>query len=179
MMRSWLRAAGVALALGVALLAGVGPASAHSYLVSSDPADGVSLTAGPPQVNLTFNEQLQTSFDSISVVGPDGNRWSTGDTKVAGAKVSIALTELGPVGKYTVAYRVVSADSHPVAGTVAFTLSTAGNGTPGPKAGSAQSPGATGGSAGGVSAWPFVLGAVLVFGVGIAVVVRSSKRRRV
>ena len=179
MTRSWLRTMAIALGLGVALLIGAGPASAHSYLVSSDPVDGASLSAGPPQVTLTFNEQLQTSFDSISVVGPDGNRWSTGDTTVAGAKVSIALTELGPVGRYTVAYRVVSADSHPVAGTVGFTLTAAGNGTPGPKAGSGQSSGSTGGSAGGVSAWPFVVGAVLVFAIGIAVVVRSSKRRRV
>ncbi len=179
MTRSWLRSVAVVLALGVVLLIGAGPASAHSYLVGSDPADGASLAAGPPKVTLTFNEQLQTSFDSVSVVGPDGNRWSTGETRVAGATVSIALTELGPVGRYTVAYRVVSADSHPVTGTVGFTLTTAGNGTPGPKAGSVQSPGATGGSDGGVSAWPFVVGAVLVFGIGIAVVVLSSKRRRV
>lgn len=174
-MRSWLRAGAMAAVLGAALLIGAGPASAHSYLVSSTPPDGTSLTNGPTRVTLTFNEQLQTSFDSLSVVGPDGNRWSTGDTKVQGANVSIALTELGPVGKYTIAYRVVSADSHPVAGTVNFVLTTAGHGTPGPKAGAAQSSGASGPSGGGVSAWPFIVGAVVVVGAGL---VFALRRRR-
>jgi len=174
-MRSWLRSAAVTVVLGVALLIGAGPASAHSYLVSSNPVDGASVATGPAQVTLTFDEQLQTSFDSVSVVGPDGNRWSTGDTKVQGATVSIALTELGPVGKYTIAYRVVSADSHPVAGTVNFVLTTAGHGTPGPKAGAAQSSGASGPSGGGVSAWPFIVGAVVVVGAGL---VFALRRRR-
>ena len=174
----WSRLTAVAVLLGLALVAGTGPASAHSYPVSSDPADGASLASGPPRVSITFNEALQTSFDSLSVVGPDATRWSTGSTDVHGAVVSIALSPLGPVGKYTIAYRVVSADSHPVAGTRSFTLTTPGTGTPGPKADAAATPGATGASAGGVSAWPFVLGAVVVFGAALALVLRGRRRTR-
>lgn len=173
----WARVVSVAVALGVAVLLGAGPAAAHSYLVSSDPVNGATMASGPPRVTLTFNESLQTSFDSLSVVGPDGNRWSTGDTEVSGARVSIALTELGPVGKYTVAYRVVSADSHPVTGTTSFTLTTAGTGTPGPKANAAPSGGSSGGSSGGFPVWPFVVAAVLLFGAGLAVVFRGGSRR--
>ncbi|MGZ6770877.1 MAG: copper resistance CopC family protein [Mycobacteriaceae bacterium] len=172
---AWFRLVSVAAIFGLALLLGTGSAAAHSYLVSADPADGATLTSGPPRVSVTFNEALQTSFAAVSVVGPDGNRWSTGDTQVSGAVASIALTELGPVGKYTIAYRVVSADSHPVAGTTSFTLTTPGKGTPGPKADS--SPG-TGGSSGGVSAWPFVVGGALVFGAGLAVALRGDRRKR-
>ncbi len=129
-------------------------------------------------MSITFDEALQTSFDSLSVVGPDGNRWSTGSTDVHGAVVSIALTLLGPVGKYTIAYRVFSADSHPVAGTRTFTLTTPGPGTPGPKADAAASTGVTGGAAGGVSAWPFVLSAVVIFGGGLALAVHGRRRTR-
>lgn len=119
---AWSRLTAVAVLLGLALVAGTGAAAAHSYPVNSDPADSDSLTSGPPRVSITFNEALQTSFDSLSVVGPDGNRWSAGNADVRGAVVSIALNPLGPAGRYTIAYRVVSADSHPVAGTRSFTL---------------------------------------------------------
>jgi len=78
----WWRWSSVAALLGLALLLGTGAAAAHSYLVSADPADGTTVASGPPRVTLTFNEPLQSSFDSLSVVGPDGNRWSTGDTQV-------------------------------------------------------------------------------------------------
>lgn len=175
---AWFRLVSVAAIFGLALLLGAGPAAAHSYLVRADPADGATLTSGPPRVSVTFNEALQTSFAAVSVVGPDGNRWSTGDTQVSGAVASIALTELGPVGKYTIAYRVVSADSHPVAGTTSFTLTTPGKGTPGPKADSSPGTGSSGGSSGGVSAWPFVVGGALVFGAGLAVALRGDRRKR-
>jgi methionine-rich copper-binding protein CopC len=175
---AWFRLASVAALFGLALLLGTGPAAAHSYLASTDPADGATVTNGPSRVSLTFNEALQTSFAAVSVVGPDGNRWSTGDTQVNGAVASIALTELGPVGKYTIAYRVVSADSHPVAGTTSFTLTTPGNGTPGPKADSSAGTGSAGGPSGGASAWPFIVGGVLVLGAGLAVALRSGRRKR-
>jgi len=168
----WWRWSSVAALLGLALLLGTGAAAAHSYLVSADPADGTTVASGPPRVTLTFNEPLQSSFDSLSVVGPDGNRWSTGDTQVNGSRVSVALTELGPAGKYTIAYRVLSADSHPVTGTTSFTLSTPGKGAPGPKADNS----APAGSGGGVPVWPFVVGAVVVFGAGLAVATRGGRR---
>ena len=175
----WSRLTAVAVLLGLALVAGTGLASAHSYPVNSDPADGATLANGPPRVSITFNEALQTSFDSLSVVGPDGNRWSTGSTDVRGAVVSIALNPLGPVGRYTIAYRVVAADSHPVAGTRTFTLTTPGTGTPGPKADSStSSSGAIGATGGGVSAWPFVFGAVVIFGGALTVVLRGRRRAR-
>lgn len=64
------------------------------------------LASGPQRVSATFNEQLQTTFAAMTVVGPDGNVWSAGEPTVAGAMVSIALRPLGPSGTYTVNYRV-------------------------------------------------------------------------
>ncbi len=58
----WSRLTAVAVLLGLALVAGTGLASAHSYPVSSNPADGATLASGPPRVSITFNEALQTSF---------------------------------------------------------------------------------------------------------------------
>ncbi|GAB4974143.1 hypothetical protein MAHJHV55_54630 [Mycobacterium avium subsp. hominissuis] len=48
----------------------------------------VALTRCGPVVSATFNEQLQTTFAAMTVVGPDGNVWSTGEPTVQGAEVT-------------------------------------------------------------------------------------------
>ncbi len=71
-------------------------ASAHATRVSAEPADNAVLATGPARVSATFNERLQTTFAAMTVVGPDGNVWSSGDTTVQGAIVGIGLRPLGP-----------------------------------------------------------------------------------
>ena len=140
-------------------------ASAHATRVSSQPADNAVLTAGPDQVSATFNEQLQTTFAAMAVVGPDGNLWSTGQPTVQGAVVSVGMRPLGPAGTYTVNYRVTSADGHVVSGSWSFRLTVPGTGTPGP------APAAT--DAGGdVPIWPFVVVAVALVAAGALWAVR-------
>lgn len=141
-------------------------ASAHATRVATDPADNAVLSAGPERVSATFNEQLQTTFAAMTVVGPDGNVWSNGDPTVRGAVVGIGLRPLGPAGTYTVNYRVTSADGHVVSGAWSFRLTVPGTGTPGPPAAGA---GATGG---GVPVWPFVVVAVVIVGAGVFWAVR-------
>jgi copper resistance protein C len=141
--------------------------SAHAVRLSTDPADGVALAAGPDRVSATFNERLQTTFAAMTVVGPDGNVWSTGDPTVQGAIVGIGLRPLGPVGTYTVNYRVTSADGHVVSGFWSFRLDVAGTGTPGPPAARAA-----GGD--GVPVWPFVAVAAVLVG---AAALWATRRR--
>jgi copper resistance protein C len=117
------------------------------------------LTAGPDQVSATFNEQLQTTFAAMAVVGPDGNVWSTGQPTVHGAVVSVDMRPLGPAGTYTVNYRVTSADGHVVTGSWSFRLTVPGTGTPGP------APAATDAD-GEVPIWPFVVVAVALVAAG-------------
>ncbi|MBF6328654.1 copper resistance CopC family protein [Nocardia transvalensis] len=164
------------LAGGFALL-GAGPAAAHSTPVASDPAAGAEIGTGPARVSVTFNENLQPSFPSLTVVGPDGNRWDKGQPAVDGPTVSVPVGDLGPAGKYTIAFRVTSADGHPVSGTRTFTLTQPGKGTPGPKAGASSNSGDDGGS-GGVPVWVFIVGAVVLFGGGLAVALLGGKKSR-
>ncbi len=145
----------------VMAIAGAPAAAAHAVRTASDPADGATLTTGPARVTATFNEQLQSAFAAMTVVGPDGNLWSSGPPEVQGATVGVGLRPLGPAGRYTVNYRVTSADGHVVAGAWSFTVSVAGGGTPGPSA-------ASGPTDTGLPVWPFLLGAVLlVTGAGV------------
>jgi copper resistance protein C len=134
-------------------------ASAHAARVSTDPADNAALATGPERASATFNERLQTTFAAMTVVGPDGNVWSTGEPTVQGAVVSIALRPLGPTGSYTVNYRVTSADGHVVSGSWSFRLTMPGTGTPGPPAAGTD-------TGGGVPAWPFVVVAVALVASG-------------
>ena len=137
-----------------------GAASAHAARVSADPADKASVSTGPVRVSATFNEDLQTTFAAMTVVGPDGNLWSVGSPQVHGTVVSVGVRPLGPAGDYTVNYRVTSADGHVVSGSWSFRLTSAGTGTPGPAAQPADD------SADDVPTWPFVLGAVVLVGGG-------------
>jgi methionine-rich copper-binding protein CopC len=137
-------------------------ASAHAARVSVDPAENAILSVGPARVSATFNEQLQTTFAAMTVVGPDANLWSSGQPQVQGAIVSVGVRPLGPSGNYTVNYRVTSADGHVVSGSWSFQLTTPGTGAPGPAAGGSDS------ATGIVPVWPFVVGAaVLVAGAAL------------
>ncbi|WP_459548731.1 copper resistance CopC family protein [Nocardia sp. X0981] len=148
------------LVLGLA----AGPAAAHSAVVSSDPADGATIDTGPARATITFNEPLQPNFPAMTVVGPDGNLWSKGEPLVEGRNLSIEVGELGPAGVYRMAYRVTSADGHVVDGERTFTLSTPGNGIPGPAANAQGS----GNGSGGIPVWVYIVGAIVLFGGGLA-----------
>lgn len=157
---------GVALLLAVtAAFAAPAVASAHAVRIATDPADGAALDAGPQRVSATFNEALQSTFAAMTVVGPDGNLWSNGDPQVDGAVLRTALRPLGPVGTYTVNYRVTSADGHPVSGSWSFRLTRPGSGTPGPPA---TAPAAERG----LPVWPFLAGAVVLIAAGALWAVR-------
>ena len=145
--------------LAVIALTTAPTASAHAVRIATDPAVDAVLATGPPQVSATFNERLQTAFAAMTVVGPDGNLWSTGEPRVQGAVISIDVMPLGPAGTYTANYRVTSADGHVVTGSWPFHLTTAGTGHPGPPADAAS------GNPGGIPVWP-VLAAAAVLAVG-------------
>jgi methionine-rich copper-binding protein CopC len=147
--------------LAVVAMTTAGTASAHAVRIATDPAQDAALAQGPVRVSATFNEQLQKDFAAMTVVGPDGNLWSSGDTLVDGAIASVAVLPLGPVGTYTVNYRVTSADGHVVSGSWSFRLTTAGSGKPGPAAAGEGS-----GGGGGPPVWPFVVVAAVVIGAG-------------
>ncbi|OBF40652.1 copper resistance protein CopC [Mycobacterium sp. ACS1612] len=146
----------VAIWLTMAAVSGAGVASAHATRVATDPVENTELTQAPQQVSAMFNEALQTQFAAMTVVGPDGNLWSTGDPRVDGAVVSVGVRPLGPSGTYTVNYRVTSADGHVVSGSWSFKLTVSGTGTPGPSA-SATAP-----HDDGIPVWPFFVAAGLI-----------------
>ncbi|GAB2628421.1 copper resistance protein CopC [Streptomyces capparidis] len=120
------RAAALVLAAVLALLlGGAGQASAHSKLVSTSPAADSVLRAAPRHVTLTFTEGMTLLDDSVRVFAPDGGRVRAGEPERVGGDRATARVDLPPGlgrGTFTVAWKVVSADSHPVSGAFVFSV---------------------------------------------------------
>lgn len=106
----------------LALVVAAETASAHNVLVSSDPADGATLDRVPTQVELVFDQPVQKQFGQVSVLSTDGSDWVAAAPSVVDATVTVALRPLEQTGDYVIAYRLVSADGHPVSGELTFTV---------------------------------------------------------
>ncbi|THA81687.1 copper resistance protein CopC [Streptomyces sp. A0592] len=107
------------------LLGGAGSASAHAGLRGSDPAEGSVLATAPQQVTLTFTESVGFSDDSLRVLSPENERVNPRPAQHADGKDNTARVELSDQlaqGTYTVAWRVVSADGHPISGAFIFSI---------------------------------------------------------
>jgi methionine-rich copper-binding protein CopC len=152
---------------GLVLVSGAGVAGAHNELIGSDPADGAQLPASPTRVVLIFDLPVQRGFSTVTVTGPDGQQWTAGPAVEEGAVVSAPLRPLGPAGQYTVGYRVLSADGHPVRGVVRFSLLRPGSAATPSGAGPASP--TTGSGSQGVPGWAWGAGAAALLGVGLGV----------
>ncbi|MBE1875659.1 copper resistance CopC/CopD family protein [Myceligenerans pegani] len=121
--RSWCRApaALVGTVAGLlAILAG-GPAAAHAVLVGTDPQDGAVLDVPPDEVTITFNEPVQVVAESTTVLAADGSPVAATATAV---DHTVVITPDVPLdaGTYVVSWRVISLDTHPVAGAFSFSV---------------------------------------------------------
>ncbi|MDX2406215.1 copper resistance protein CopC [Streptomyces microflavus] len=117
------RALVVPAALGI-LAAGAPLAAAHTDLDSSTPVAKASLPDVPESVTLTFSDPMDQKYAKVAVTGPDKKPVAQGNAQVDGKRVTIALASQAPAGLYSVGYRVVSADGHPVSGSYTFTVQT-------------------------------------------------------
>ena len=107
------------------MLAGATGASAHAALLSTDPKQGSVVQTAPTQVTLRFSEQVTLEKDGMRVFDPGGKRVDTGSTGHSGSDDTTARVALVPGladGTYTVAWRAISADTHPVSGAFTFSV---------------------------------------------------------
>lgn len=161
----------LALAAAMVLMA-TAPSLAHASLVQTDPADGSEVEALPETVTFTFSEQLdESAFASVLV---DGHPVTlpAGDPVVDGETVRVDLSGVTAQGRdWTVAYRVVSADGHPIEGSSGFSIAGAEvNDDPIVKAGADEE------QSWWAEPWPWVIAGIVVVAVAF-VLVRGRKTR--
>lgn len=120
----------------VALFSSVaGPASsaeAHSALKSSTPSAGARLAVAPQQVRLVFNQRVEPGFTTVTLNvadQPTMTLTAREDGPAVTANVPSSATSAQAAGGsvvWKVDYRVVSADGHPIGGSLSFSVASAG-----------------------------------------------------
>ncbi|RBP62911.1 hypothetical protein DFO66_11215 [Brevibacterium sanguinis] len=121
---SALRLGFVALLVAAMSVLAFAPASAHDQLVSSNPEDGAKLDQQPEWIEMTFSGEVQEVGSEVKVE-IDGTDVSAGELAVDGTKLTVALPDNLKPGEYTVIWRVVSSDGHPISGEYGFTINDA------------------------------------------------------
>ncbi|MBV9260071.1 MAG: CopD family protein [Pseudolabrys sp.] len=95
-------------------------ASAHASLLSSDPFENAVIESQPRQFTLTFNESVTPLF--MRLIDPLGNALSTSAYRVYGNAVVFDVPRPLEEGTHLLSWRVISADGHPVGGTITFAV---------------------------------------------------------
>jgi copper transport protein len=133
MLTRWRAAFLAAFVSLAAVLLTAAPASAHAYLVTTNPPDGSVIKLGPQTVWLEFNDQLDASLVKIAII--DSNGHAIAPTAVAvdpvrPTRLDVTLPNL-PRGVYRLSFHVRdSVDLHLTDGTISLGVGTAPTGPP-------------------------------------------------
>ena len=96
-------------------------ALSHAVLLGSTPAAEASLDASPKEIVFNFNENVGPIF--IKILDRTGAEvGDLGEWVVDGNDVITPLNAELPNGTYIATYRVISADTHPVGGSIVFAV---------------------------------------------------------
>jgi len=115
------------IAAAVAALLSPSAASAHAVLLGTTPSNDTVVQKQPALVTLRFNEAVETAFGSLRVYNFAAKRVDTGEVRRPDDRsVAVALQRGLARGTYTVTWRVVSADSHPIEGAFVFHVGAPG-----------------------------------------------------
>jgi methionine-rich copper-binding protein CopC len=137
----------LALVAGAVTLVGA-PASAHTDFLGADPRDGSTLRDLPREVRLEFSDDMDPNLSTATIQVGDGDArqlaLSNGDrANVLAATLPESLADSltpGTTTRWTLSFRVVSRDGHPVAGSTAFTVRSSGSETTSPSSAPSASP---------------------------------------
>lgn len=120
------RARALVVLLGVLTgMALVAPqASAHAYVIATNPANGAEVPTPPAQIQVTFDEPvtLASAEGSASVIDTTGTAVDDGSVQLTDGRrtLLVGVRQGLAKGSYIASWSVISADSHPVGGSVQF-----------------------------------------------------------
>src|SRR6516162_7819414 len=107
----------------IALLIALAPASeacAHASLVKAVPADGAVMPLPPATLTLTFNEPVSPLV--VRLIGPDGAPIAPTAVTAEDTMITISAPPALRRGTHVLSWRVISADGHPVGGSLMFSI---------------------------------------------------------
>ncbi|MFY1694706.1 copper resistance CopC family protein [Solwaraspora sp. WMMA2101] len=173
------RGAMAALFAAVVVVGPASPAAAHAALSASQPGQNTRVAQSPEEIVLTFTEPLNGDYTTIVVSDAAGAQMPVDGPTVDQQRGIVRPVQPLPDGVYTVAYRVVSVDGHPVQGAFRFAVNVPLTGA---SADSAQDGAAAGSDEAGDGSrrgWLLAFAGAVVLLIGGAAVVALRGRRRV
>src|SRR5580658_8735236 len=96
-------------------------AQAHAFLDHASPLVGSTVATAPSELTLSFTQNLEPSFSTVQVNGPNGQRVDTGKPQISGNTMRVAIKPAGP-GAYHVHWHALSVDTHTTQGNYTFTV---------------------------------------------------------
>lgn len=118
--RAWAVLAALA-AVGLVMVSGASPASAHASLRETTPFDGQTVAEAPDEVRWTFNEEVTSTSGALRIFDSSGERVDTGEqTQPAPDQLTVGMREDVGRGSFVATYRVASADGHIIRGAFVF-----------------------------------------------------------
>ncbi|WP_111720483.1 copper resistance CopC family protein [Homoserinimonas sp. OAct 916] len=102
-------------------------AQAHDQILEQTPTDATHVALVPDEVTVLFSNDLIEVGAVMLVVDTNEVDWADGPVQLRGPIAAQPLKPNTPDGAYTVRWRVVSSDGHPISGAFSF---TAGNSAP-------------------------------------------------
>jgi copper transport protein len=126
-MRTWsrpIRLLAFAALLVIVGLAAPGLASAHSFLVRSDPTAGARLTKSPPLITMYFSEPFVAGSQHLRIARSGGGVLTVPVPRSKASVIEQALPQ-HLRGVYVVSWRVLSDDGHISLGEFAFAVGSA------------------------------------------------------
>ena len=107
------------------LMLPVAAAQAHDVLEATNPANGSTVATVPGEIDMTYNNTPIAIGSEVLVKDSKGTNWAAGPVSIIDNHVTQAVKPGAPAGTYTVDWRIVSSDSHPIEGTFSFTATKA------------------------------------------------------
>ncbi len=166
----------------------------HARVLSSDPAIGSTITAGPTKVTVTTSENMNPdpSKTNLFVCGPDADATNTligvGNAQVALSNPKTMSVSIKPDsahinGVYVVVWKIVSSEDGDAATEVySFTVNTSGTSAstpvPTPATAAPTSTSTTNNASSGIPVWLFVVSIIVALIVGLGADLVLVGRRR-
>jgi len=96
-------------------------AAAHTRLTAATPADTAVMTGSPAEIVLEFNGKVRLL--TVDVESSNAESVELGELpQTLQDRFSLAAAKSLPPGEYTVSWRAVGADTHPVSGQIHFSV---------------------------------------------------------
>ena len=112
--------AGAVFAAAAIMLADAAPAFAHDELLGSSPEHGEVLETAPAAIELEFSNDIIEMGTAVVVVDAAGEELEVEEPVISGRTVTASLPTDVADGEYQARWRAVSADGHPIEGTIDF-----------------------------------------------------------